>query len=395
MKTGWANSGWERRTGCGNGDRAHQRSIHCRRRTIRIQGFAEANDGSLLIATAGGIRRFVDGQLVMQHPFPSSMQSVQAIRLLRDRDGGLWIGTSSRGLIHVHDGITDVFSQPDGLSGDSIHALFEDREGNVWVATSDGLDRFRAAAVVRTPRTRACRTARVSSVLASRDGSLWVVTADGLNRWINGQLTVYRDRRAVNSTGSAPLSSRKVREITDSGLPAGSHSIFEDSQRRLWMSTNDGVGYLANDKFVALKGVPGGVMRAIAEDGHKTLWFANLQAGLFRLAQGKDDVEQFPWTVLQHEDPVSAMAADPSGEGLWFGFFRGGVAYFAGGQVRASYSSASGLAEGRVSSLYADPAGALWVAADGGLSYLKNGRVATLTSSNGLPCDAVGWVIDG
>jgi signal transduction histidine kinase len=45
--------------------------------------------------------------------------------------------------------------------------------------------------------------------------------------------------------------------------------------------------------------------------------------------------------------------------------------------------------------LYPDPAGALWVAADGGLSYLKDGRVATLTSSSGLPCDAVGWAIDG
>ena len=33
------------------------------------------------------------------------------------------------------------------------------------------------------------------------------------------------------------------------------------------------------------------------------------------------------------------------------------------------------------------------VASEGGLSRLKNGRIATLTSKNGLPCDSVHWVI--
>ena len=39
-------------------------------------------------------------------------------------------------------------------------------------------------------------------------------------------------------------------------------------------------------------------------------------------------------------------------------------------------------------------AGSLWIAADGGLSRLKNSRLATMNSRNGLPCDAVGWVVE-
>src|SRR5262249_38530658 len=101
-----------------------------------------------------------------------------------------------------------------------------------------------------------------------------------------------------------------------------------------------------------------------------------------------------PWAALKHTDIVSALVADPSGEGLWFGFYKGGIAHFAARQVSASYAAADGLAGGRVSALYADSAGTLWVAADGGLSRLKNGRVATLTSGNGLPCDGVGWVVE-
>src|SRR5262249_10553805 len=44
--------------------------------------------------------------------------------LFRDRDGGLWIGTRDHGLLHVHQGRSDVFSLPDGLSG-YVHAVHE------------------------------------------------------------------------------------------------------------------------------------------------------------------------------------------------------------------------------------------------------------------------------
>lgn len=359
-----------------------------------IQGLSEASDGSLLVSHADGIRRFVDGLAEMEHPFPPSLQPLQAMKLLRDRDGGLWAGTSTRGLVHVHEGITDVFSRIDGLSGDEVSALFEDREGNLWVATLDGLDRFRESAVVSYSANQGLSNGRVTSVLASTDGSVWIGTFDGLNRWTNGQVTVYRQRSGQRAVGSSPLTSRKVEEITGAGMPAAVGSIFEDSQRRVWLSTTRDVGYLENDRFVALNGVPFGLTRAIIEDRHNTLWIAKPAVGLFRLVPGRRDVERIDWGALGHKDPASAVAADPSGEGLWVGFFRGGVVSFAGGQVRASYGASDGLAEGRVSGLYADSGGALWVAADGGLSRLRNGRVATLTSRNGLPCDAVGWVIE-
>jgi signal transduction histidine kinase len=70
------------------------------------------------------------------------------------------------------------------------------------------------------------------------------------------------------------------------------------------------------------------------------------------------------------------------------------VAYLKDGQVRESYASRDGLGEGRVEGLQLDRDGALWAAAEGGLSRIKNGRVTTLTSKNGLPCDAVHWVVE-
>ncbi len=131
----------------------------------------------------------------------------------------------------------------------------------------------------------------------------------------------------------------------------------------------------------------------IAEDSAGNLWIANQEHGLFHLLPG-NVVEQIPWSQLGHKDHATALAADPSQGGLWLGFFNGGVAYFADGKVQSSYSSANGLGEGLVNDLRFDRDGTLWAATDGGLSRLKNGHIATLTSKNGLPCDGVNWMME-
>src|SRR5262249_37163440 len=136
---------------------------------------------TLLVGWKGGIYRFVDGKTEM-YPL-ASMRRFSARRMLRDRDGGLWIGTQDRGLVHVHQGRTDVFSPSDGLSGESVHAFFEDREGSIWVATINGLDRFRDFAVATLTVNQGLSSAGVGSVLAARDGSVWLGTREGLNRW--------------------------------------------------------------------------------------------------------------------------------------------------------------------------------------------------------------------
>ena len=105
-------------------------------------------------------------------------------------------------------------------------------------------------------------------------------------------------------------------------------------------------------------------------------------------------VEQIPWARLGRKDFAYALLPDPVQGGLWLGFCQGGVAYFKDGQVRASYAVADGLGEGRVENLQLDRDGTLWAATEGGLSRVKDGRVATLTSKNGLPCDTVHWVME-
>jgi signal transduction histidine kinase/ligand-binding sensor domain-containing protein len=337
-----------------------------------IRSLIDGDNGALMIATNEGMRQFVDGKLEA-YPLPGFGRQFSPEGLLRDRDGGLWVGTHGGGLLHVHQGRTDVFAQSDGLSGGLAYRFFEDREGNIWVATDQGLDRFRDFAVPTLSVKQGLSTDSVFSVLAGKDGSVWLGTREGLNKWNKGRFTIYRGR--------------------SSGLPDDADSLFQDDHGRIWVSDSRGLTWFENGKFTPVSGVPGGNVHAIAGDHAGDLWIANQDQGLFHL-MGGSVVEQIPWATLGRRDLAYALAPDPVDGGLWLGFYLGGVAYFKEGQVRASYAASDGLGEGRVENFQLDRDGALWVATQGGLSRLRSGNVATLTSRNGLPCDAVHWTME-
>jgi ligand-binding sensor domain-containing protein/signal transduction histidine kinase len=352
-----------------------------------IQGISEDDDGTLLIGWHG-VQRFVDGK-IQAYPLTAALGQFRAKRLLRDRDGGLWIGTIQTGLVHIHTGRTDLFVPSDGLSGENIGALFEDHEGSIWVGTRDGLDRFRDFAVATLDRGQGLSSTAVMAVLSARDGSVWLVTRDGLNRLKDGEVTIYREHNQQMTMVPG------AREIVGSGLPDKTlASLFQDSHGRIWIATTlQRVGYLENDRFISFPGIPGGNVLSMAEDTAGSLWVDNEELGLYQLLHGSE-VKHIPWAALGHKDHASTLAADPSQGGLWLGFHLGGVAYFTNNQVRASYVAADGLGSGRVNQLRFDDNGTLWASTEGGLSRLRSGRVATLSSKNGLPCDTVHWSME-
>ena len=166
---------------------------------IVTSSFAEGDRGELLITTLDGIKTLVNEQ-----PGPYLVRAAgrhsKFGKLLRDRDGGLWVGTYDGGLLHVHHGRTDRFGDSDGLSADNVLCLFEDREGSIWVGTRNGLDRFREFAVPPITEKQGLSNSFVGSILQARDGSIWLGTLNGLDRWNNGDVAVYGTRRSEEHT---------------------------------------------------------------------------------------------------------------------------------------------------------------------------------------------------
>jgi signal transduction histidine kinase/ligand-binding sensor domain-containing protein len=337
-----------------------------------VEALGEDNEGALLVGWKGGIRRFNNGK-IETYPLHGVGQFT-ATCILRDRDGGLWIGTRTEGLVHFHQGKTDVFTPSDGLSGATVQNIFEDREGSLWVVTGTGLDRFNDFAVTTFTAGQGLSRDLVSSVLADRDGSVWVATYGGLDRWRDGGIRPW-GKREGKLNGLDPT------------------SLLQDRRGQIWVSTNRDFGYLEGDRFVPISGFPGGIVDGIAEDGRGDLWVTNRTEGLIHLS-GNRVVEEIPWTRLGHKDSAEALTADAVRGGLWLGFYDGGVEHFADSKVQASYTAADGLGKGRVNSLRIEQDGTLWAATEGGLSRLKDGRFFTLGSKNGLPCNGVHWTVE-
>ena len=364
----------------------------------------DRDGGGLIIGAFGDIMQFVDGR-TEPYPLPTTPPQLSNTHLLRDREGSLWISSTDAGLVHVHQGRMDLFTQNDGLTSNSVEALFEDREGSIWVATGAGIDRFREYPVPTIGAKQGLSSSNVLCVLADRDGGVWLGTTDGLNRWNDGQITIFR-RPAARPTqsrkpreGAEPrtASGRKdtVVEATSDGLPDNFiATLFQDSKGRVWIGTGTGLARFENGQFSRVAGLPFSPQNAPVEDNSGNLWSAQNDRGLVRLKEGKL-MEQIPWAKLGIEGALAnPLAADRAYGGIWVGSWSGGVVYFRDGQVRASYGTREGLGGGRVNSLQFDGSGRLWAATDGGLSCILKGRAITLNSNSGLPCDIAQDVLE-
>ena len=359
----------------------------------RVLSLVEGADGHMLVGTGRGLFRFANDRF---DPDPLLGQGIQITRLLRDRDGGLWVGTRSHGLFHLRRSRVDHYGQTEGLSGDIVTALFEDREGTVWVATTDGIDRFRDLAIPTISAAQGLSGA-IWSVVATDDG-IWAAGDAGISRWKDGDITAYytQSRRAalVNSLQEAPLQGHQVKEVRDAGLDDQKiQSMAKDYRGRIWVSTNQGVFRLDGDRFVQVPGIAGGLVHAIATDPLGSVWLSDGTEGLVHLL-GDRVVAKTSWAALGVKRVALSLLVDGLHGGVWLGLFEGGVVRFHDGRVKASYGSQDGLGGGSVTDLFMDGDGVLWAATQAGLSRIREGRVSTLTSRNGLPCDGTRWVTE-
>lgn len=332
-----------------------------------MNGINEAFDGQIIVAGREGLVNSKGKPYPILGTKPAIPEG-----LLRDRDGALWLGTGGAGLWHLHPGRTDVFSRSDGLSSDSIFAIFEDREGNIWVSTSAGLDRFREFAIPTVSPEQGL-PGIAWSVLAGRDGSIWMGGTEGLNRWKDGNVTVLR----------------KASGLTDDGT----QSLFQDDAGRILVSTRRGLVSFENGRFTPPIGVPGTQRYVFASGGPGNLWISGNES-LVRLVENRV-VEAIPWSQLGAKEAALAMIRGAEPGGIWLGFRLGrGVIYLQDGQIRQSYRAADGLGAGAVYGLKLDHDGALWAATASGLSLIRHERVTTFTSKNGLPCNTIHLVMD-
>jgi ligand-binding sensor domain-containing protein/AraC-like DNA-binding protein len=231
----------------------------------RILALLQDSVGNVWAGVYGhGLNRF-DGSRWKPFPLLPKSRGISVYALMEDSQKRLWIGTAGQGLLLLTKDRIKILNEQDGLVADSIYSLAQGPDGFIWIGTSAGLfvlrhdriESFTHSGPLANPifsltfdtqgrlyggalgpnlftffagnwknfgAQHGLEGRMVFAVYPHPDGTLWVGTENGLFRQ-NGAKFIPCQFSNIPS------------DIQVFGMVA-------DNERRLWLSTNKGLGCL-------------------------------------------------------------------------------------------------------------------------------------------------------
>jgi signal transduction histidine kinase/streptogramin lyase len=338
-----------------------------------VQSLALGPDRTLWVGISGegpgrGLQQLKDGVLKPLRTPTFDGSSLDIGTLMFDRDGNLWIGTVGKGLFRIHGNAVEHYDHTNGLSGDSVWALFEDREGIVWAGTTSGIDSFRDPRVTTFSPLEGLSKDLPAGVLASRDGTIWVANAGSLDHIVNGNVSSIRAGK---------------------GLPGNQVTrLLEDRADNLWVGVDDRLYIFKNGRFRRLpepNHQPLGMVIGLIEDTDGNVWAecASKPRKLLRIRDFQVR-EVFPAPQVP---PAWELAPNPNG-GIWIATRKGDLVLFRQGALQ-TFPLNPNAKNPAPHQIAAQADGSVLGAFEDGLVGFREGKVQRMTTKNGLPCDFI------
>jgi ligand-binding sensor domain-containing protein/signal transduction histidine kinase len=300
---------------------------------LKVDYLLRDGDQDLWVGTDNGIVRWNGSQLTAVST-TGLRDHFQALAMARDRDGNIWVGTDSQGLLRLNSQGAAALQKSDGVTHEAVTAVFEDREGNLWIGGSDGVERLRDSAFVSYSSPEGLATDGNNPVFVDSEDRIWFPPAGGGLCWVKGE--------------------------------------------RRGRISNDGLG---RDVVYSIAGTKG------------ELWIGRQSGGLTRLSHEHSSFIAKTYTqadgLAQNSVYSVYLARDGS---VWAGTLSAGVSLLRNGRF-TNYTIANGLASNTVVSILEGSDGTMWFATPNGLSALSNGRWRTYTTADGLPSENVNCLL--
>lgn len=209
---------------------------------MHVRNVFRDRSGALWAGTDGdGLFRIADGRGARpqtMHIEPLSNNFIRAIA--QAPDGSMWIATDG-GLNHIalENGrfVVHPYTVFEGLVYPSTRALFVDHNGDLWIGTDHGLSKMHDGHFVSDSTVAPLAEMKVWAIHGDADGNLWFGTRDnGLYRLGNGRLSHF---------------------TVDDGLASnGIYQILEDREGHFWMSGPNGISMLNRHDLDAQADLP-------------------------------------------------------------------------------------------------------------------------------------------
>jgi ligand-binding sensor domain-containing protein/DNA-binding CsgD family transcriptional regulator len=352
---------------------------------VGISSVCQDEEGFLWLGTSAGLARY-DGYRFVFFPLPAAGPSpappAAVYPVTPARDGRLWAGTNTLGLLAFSKDTGTFISYPRGGEAgagpgtDIILAVQEDALGGLWIGTrSRGLGRFDPGTGSYTRVPLDPRLEVVWDVMTDRSGAIWAATLD---------FGLYRIE-----PGSGKIDNFRFR--ADDGESLGSDTawtVFEDRSGVIWVGTkNGGLNRYEPEsgQFIRFYGagdfpddLASRTITAVAEDRSGRLWLGTAQDGL-RIW----DRRTGQYVICRHDpqdpdslgdDGVTSIFEDAGGV-VWVGTSRGGLNKCLAGKSKFEHYKHNPLdrrsiSRNGVQALWEDREGALWMGSKAGLERI-------------------------
>ena len=251
---------------------------------LHIHSILEYSPELLLIGSDDGLTIFnpVTHESFLYDNYGDSEKSLSdkfIYPILKDREGGVWIGTYYNGINYLppYCGQFNGYSESSDIpyfNSRIISRFCEGENGNIWIASDDsGLSCFNPSTMQFLDfNGREKLNKHNLHALCMVDKDLWIGTyGDGI-QILNIQTGVIKNYSISN------------------GLDENSiYSIFKDSQGQIWTGSMNGICQYDAQKqrFTPIKYLEALVIE-IAEDAKGNLWIATQGKGLFRYSPQKN-----------------------------------------------------------------------------------------------------------
>jgi signal transduction histidine kinase len=178
-----------------------------------VVGFAELADGKIWCATRDKVWAF-DGR--NWSAVRAGLDHING--LIGTRDGSLWVATDG-GLQRFFQGAWVENGPEEGLLSQSVRGICEDQRGRIWAGTLHGLSLYHPEADPDPPRSSVQSPAGKGTSI--REGGTITVTFSGLDKWnyTPRQRLLFSCR--LDSRDWSPFQEERSISFTD--LPAGKH----------------------------------------------------------------------------------------------------------------------------------------------------------------------------
>jgi signal transduction histidine kinase/ligand-binding sensor domain-containing protein len=349
-----------------------------------VRDIVQTRDGYLWLTTFDGLVRF-DGVrfTVFNKSNTLGITSNRFVSLFEDRQGDLWATAENGIIVRQHQGRYTTYNQAQGVPSDPfllLPILGDDGQGNLVLYY---------AKVTYDTRTTLPNGVTMQAYTFVQDRFEPAEEFNGTflhpplfpkevyfsgNKLIAGEYWTSTNQRVIRSQKGGGFQVYNAQ----TGLPGMLHKLIWEKQR-LWKAVSrDAAGHLwltelgSGQSELLSRHTPDGFeVTASYADNEGNYWFATYNNGLFRArrqtitpfgkAEGLGFSEIYP--LLEGRDGA-----------LWIGSADGGVSRFKDGKFThyaAPKTNGLDLFAQRVTSLYEDRAGQLWV---GGFWRLVNGR---------------------